>query len=264
MTRHVPIPLLLVLLLGACAQQQLARSGADAVLWQHSSAEARLLFEQAYELAGMKLHAELRHMHKDTLAGLAERPLAVVVDVDETVLDNSPYQVWAIRHGRTFNERDWKAWTARAEAKALPGALEFLSYAASEGCEVFYITNRDQDEREATLKNLRDRGFPWADEEHLLLREGSSDKTARRKRVTDTHTVLLYVGDQLRDVDERFKDRSMDHGKGLVDTLSASVLGSFIMLPNPMYGTWRDAVQGKGDAATKRKRMKAWYKEHSY
>lgn len=192
------------------------------------------------------------------------RPLAVIVDIDETVLDNSPYQVSAVRDGRTFDQATWREWTDRAEAKACPGALSFLRFARSSGCEVFYITNRDIREKASTLKNLEDLGFPNADEQHLLLMEGTSDKTERRARVRATHNVVLLAGDQLRDFDERFKERSANYGRDAVDAMSDSLWQYFILLPNPMYGTWRDAVQGKGTDAEKLARMKSWFAINGY
>ncbi|HRD51591.1 MAG TPA: 5'-nucleotidase, lipoprotein e(P4) family [Flavobacteriales bacterium] len=236
----------------------LAQQGADAVLWQNSSAEAHWLYKQSYEHAYLKLERNLAQ------AGDAG-PFAVIVDIDETVLDNSPYQVEAIKRGRTFDQNTWRVWTDKAEAKASPGALEFLSYASeSAKCEVFYITNRDLRERASTLKNLNDLGFPNADEKHLLLMDGASDKTERRARVRATHNVVLLVGDQLRDFDERFKDRSANSGKDAVDAMADSLSRYFILVPNTMYGTWRDAIHGKGTDAEKHARMKAWFEINGY
>ncbi|MBK8499755.1 MAG: 5'-nucleotidase, lipoprotein e(P4) family [Flavobacteriales bacterium] len=246
----------------------LSQQGADAVLWQNTSAEAYWLYRQSYEYASWKLESKLSDIEdeKQMVDSLEwdRRPLAVIVDIDETVLDNSLYQVNAIRQGRTFDQNDWREWTDRATAKASPGAVEFLQEAASDGCEVFYITNRDVREEASTLKNLGDLGFPFADASHLLLMDGSSDKTDRRARVASTHRVLLLVGDQLRDFDERFKDRTANHGRGVVDAMSDSLSEHFILLPNPMYGTWRDAIQGKGTDAEKHARMKAWFESNGY
>lgn len=261
-------PFLALLALIACRSTQpaiapaeitaLSQQGADGVLWQSTSAEAYWLYRQSYAHAYMKLEANL--------AGIGGKgPFAVIVDIDETVLDNSPYQVNAIRRNRTFDQTDWKEWTDKAEAKASAGALEFLKHVAgSAGCEVFYITNRDIREQASTLKNLNDLGFPDADEAHLLLMDGTSDKTERRARVRATHHVVLLVGDQLRDFDERFKDRSANYGKDVVDAMADSLSRYFILLPNPMYGTWRDAVQGKGTDAEKLARMKAWFAINGY
>ncbi len=246
----------------------LAQQGTDAVIWQHASAEAYWLYLQTYEYATWRLESALKDIDEEKQMAdakeLDRRPLAVVVDIDETVLDNSPYQVNAIRLGRTFDQKDWREWTDKAAAKASPGALEFLLFAKSAGCEVFYITNRDIREKASTLKNLGDLGFPFADEAHLLLMAGTSDKTERRAKVAATHRIVLMAGDQLRDFDERFKDRSSRYGRDAVDAMRDSLSRSFILLPNPMYGTWRDAIHGKGTDAEKHARVKAWFEQNGY
>ena len=234
----------------------LSQMGVDAVLWQSTSAEVDWIYRQGYAFAKQKLDANM--------SGSDARPTAVIVDIDETVLDNSPYQVNAIQRERTFDQGDWKVWTDKASAKACPGALEFLEYAKSKGCTVFYITNRDVRERASTLKNLTDLGFPFADEAHVLLMDGASDKTERRAMVGATHRIVLLVGDQLRDFDERFKDRSADYGRGVAATMADSLSKYFVLLPNPMYGTYRDIIQGKGPDAEKRQRTKAWFKSNTY
>lgn len=254
-------------LVACSASKHLAEQGSDAVLWQNTSAEAYRLYLQGYEFATWRLEENIAQILEENQIDSSDadrRPLAVIVDIDETVLDNSPYQVNAIAHGRTFEPATWKAWTDQARAKACPGSVEFLQFAKSLDCEVFYITNRDTNEKAGTLRNLDSLGFPFVDEAHLLLMEGASDKTERRARVSATHRVVLLVGDQLRDFDERFKDRSVNYGKDAVDAMSDSLGQYFILLPNPMYGTYRDAVQGKGTDAEKHDRMKQWFINNSY
>lgn len=270
-----------VLLVGACrgtrdavattapeATAQLAAQGTDAVLWQNTSAEAYWLYKQGYDQATNRLELSLQELdEEEQMVDSMEwdrRPRAVIVDIDETVLDNSPYQVNAIRRGRTFDQNDWREWTDKASAKACPGAVEFLVHAEESGCEVFYITNRDVRERASTLKNLNDLRFPFADEAHLLLMDGASDKTERRARVMATHNVLLLVGDQLRDFSEAFKDRTGNYGRDVVDAMADSLSRYFILLPNPMYGTYRDAIEGKGTDAEKLARRKAWFELNGY
>lgn len=244
--------------------RSLSQMGADAVLWQNTSAEAYWIYKQAYEVAATRMMWNIVERSKAYREGEKRRPMAVIVDIDETVLDNSPYQITAVKNGRTFDQNEWKVWTDKASAKASPGALEFLRMAKDATCEVFYITNRDIRERATTLKNLSDLGFPDADEAHLLLMDGTSDKTERRARVRATHDVVLLVGDQLRDFDERFKDRSVNDGKAVVDAMADSLSKYFILLPNPMYGTYRDAVQGKGSEAEKLQRMEEWFQRNGY
>ncbi|HMC98397.1 MAG TPA: HAD family acid phosphatase, partial [Flavobacteriales bacterium] len=117
----------------------LAREGMDAVLWQRASAEAYRIQQQCYELARLRLAENLRVTDK--------RPPAVIVDIDETVLDNSPYQVNSAGHGRTYEQTTWSDWTNRARAAAIPGSVEFLREAKAMGCHVYYITNRDAREK---------------------------------------------------------------------------------------------------------------------
>lgn len=233
----------------------LVHYGYDAILWHNASAEVHRIQQQAYELARVRL--------SENLKTIDPRPPAVIVDIDETVLDNSPYQIAIAAAGHTYDQASWKVWTDRAAAAPTPGALEFLKHAKDQGCAVFYITNRDIRERASTLKNLDSLGFPFADEEHLLLMDGASDKTERRAKVAATHRIVLLVGDQLRDFDERFKDRSVNNGKGLVDAMADTLQRYFILLPNPMYGTFRDAVQGKGSDEEKRRNMQEWFRANS-
>ncbi len=274
--KYNAFPIIVLLLATACATQRpsvdrapdhramLAHHGVDAVLWQNTSAEVYWLYEQAYEHALIKLVTNLAAVRLRYPDDAPQRPNAVIVDIDETVLENSPYQIGAITRGRTFDPLDWKQWTDKASALASPGALGFLKAVEAAKCEVFYITNRDTSERAATLKNLRELGFPFADEEHLLLMAGSSDKTARRAQVNATHHVVLFVGDQLTDFDERLKDRSHDYGRDVVKAMSDSLARYFILLPNPMYGAYRDGIRGKGSDAERHERTMRWFKDQGH
>lgn len=220
---------------------QLAQQGVDGTIYQNASAEVHRLYQQGYELARIRLDANL--------ARPLPLPPAVIVDIDETVLDNSPYQAANSAKSLTYDPGTWKEWTALAKAKALPGAVEFLNYAVSKGCTVFYISNREVDEEDATVRNLVSEGFPMADAAHVMPMEGTSDKTARRAVVASTHSIVLLVGDQLTDFDESFKNRGAGGGKPHVEAMRDTLERYFIMLPNSMYGVWLNAVSGKVDSA---------------
>ncbi len=234
----------------AAATRELVTQNVNATLYQNASAEVAWLFEQGYAFARLKLDANL--------ATADSLPPAVIVDVDETVLDNSPYELENIRAGRTYTPATWKQWTARAEAKALPGAVQFLTYAASRGCAVYYITNRDADEKQATIANLARLGFPMADSVHVRTMEGSSDKTARRDAVGGSHRVVLLVGDQLTDFDQVLKDRSVDQGLPTLYRMEQELSRLFVLLPNATYGYWRDGITGKGSAVEKSGRVRTF------
>ena len=227
-----------------------ANDNLNAVAWSQTAIEHDLIYLQTYRDAQSRLLAALHDPDWDALAsddravpgkGL---PPAVVLDIDETVLDNSPSNAHDAADGRTYSPAEWKKWTALGSAKALPGAVDFLNYAVSQGCAVFYISNREMDEEEATIRNLVAEGFPMADEAHVMPMEGTSDKTARRAAVAKGHYIALLVGDQLTDFDESFKARGYDQGKPHVDALNDTLQRYFIMLPNSMYGTWLNAISG--------------------
>ena len=157
-----------------------------AAFFQQQAAEYRALCYQAFNMARYKVDEAKR----------GAKPLAIVTDVDETILDNSPYAVHQTLRGTDHTQPEWEAWTAMAKCDTLPGSYSFLKYAASKGIEIFYLTNRTEAEKEGTLKNLRLFNFPNADEKHLLLKKVTS-KEARRNEVAKTHEILLLMGDNL-------------------------------------------------------------------
>ena len=215
--------------------RQLVDQHYNSVLWFARSAEMRVLFHQAYDHAAFKL---IRNMDG------VENP-AVVLDLDETVLDNSPYEIERIEDGVPYTSDTWQEWTNRGEAPILPGARGFLNLADSLGVEIFYISNRKVREMEGTLQNLIDLNLPNADTMHIRLRSTSSDKTARRNIANSGHEVVLYIGDNLTDLDQLYADRdSSTLGLDLVDKNLFELKRKFIMLPNPMYGEWEKALYG--------------------
>lgn len=231
-------------------QASLSQQNVNAALYQNASAEVAWLYEQGYAHARLKLDVNLR----DT----SSLKPAVIVDVDETVLDNSPYELENLLAGCTYSDSTWKVWTARATAKPLPGALDFLNYAKSRGCAVFYITNRSASEKGVTIANLVAHGFPDADGTHVMTMEASSDKTERRQLVQAGHRVVLYVGDQLTDYDQLLRDRSIEEGLPSMYSISELLQRFFVLLPNSTYGYWRDGITGKGSDAEKLQRVREY------
>lgn len=269
-----PLPPILLSLaltggLAACAQQpaqppapqaSLSDELVMAMAWMQSSGEYAALSHQAFNLARMNLDRALAAAGSQT-----QRPPAIIVDVDETVLDNSPYEAWLIANDENYASDSWHQWVERASAAPMPGARSFLDYAASRGVEVFYVTNRRDDETEATLRNLRQVGFPDADQEHFLPRIDSSDKTSRRQRVAQSHWVVLLMGDNLGDFSQGF-DRESAAARRAAANAQADAFGSrYIVLPNPAYGAWEEAIYG-GDwslsdeqkSRARRNHLEAW------
>jgi 5'-nucleotidase (lipoprotein e(P4) family) len=229
----------------------------NATVWFQTSVERDLVFREIYRAAGERLAAALADKRWDALPR-EERandprglPPAIIVDVDETVLDNSPSQVRQIREGRGFDEAAWGAWVNQRAAKPLPGAVEFLSAAAKQGVTVFYISNRDASLAEATLDNLRKAGFPVAADSQFLglgtvvdgCEQEGSEKACRRQLVGRTHRVLMQFGDQVGD----FVQIVANTPEGRRQAIAA--YGDWIgqrwwALPNPLYGSWEPALFG--------------------
>jgi len=208
------------------------------VLWYQKSAEMKALYYQSFNMARIALDNQLKKI-------AAGDKKAVVLDIDETVLDNSPYQAMMIEKGIGYSAKTWKEWTKTANAKPTPGVVDFLNYAKSKGVEVFYVSNRDIDERDATLKNMIKENIPFADTMHVLLRvKGQSNKTDRYKSIEKKNKILLTIGDNLRDFNEIFANRKTNYGFNMVDSLKEQFGETFIMLPNPMYGDWEKAIYG--------------------
>jgi 5'-nucleotidase (lipoprotein e(P4) family) len=237
------VKLLTVLLLFLTPAPSLLAQKADneyqtaAVLWMQTSGERAALSYQAFTLARMMLDRDLRTRSR--------MKRAVIVDIDETIMDNSRNQTWLIKNQQIYNDENWLAWVNRAEATAIPGAVEFLTYANSRGVRVFYITNRKAVEKEGTATNLRKLGFPNVSDETLLVRTDtkSSSKEPRRQSVNAKFRVVLLMGDNLNDFSDVFENAKTISGRMTVTEQNKAKFGSrFIVLPNPMYGDWENAI----------------------
>jgi 5'-nucleotidase (lipoprotein e(P4) family) len=210
-----------------------------AVLWTQASGERRALAYQAFAMARIVLDRDLRQNRRSRMQR------AIVVDVDETVLDNSPYQAKLIKNSQGYDAQSWTAWVNRADAKAIPGAVEFLRYAVSRGVRVFYITNRKQSEKDGTAANLRKLGFPDVSDQTLLVRTDSkgSSKEPRRQAVSAKFRIVILMGDNLNDFAEVFEDsKTVDSRIAAVEQNKSQFGARFIVLPNPMYGDWENSI----------------------
>ena len=205
-------------------------------LWQQNSGEFMALSYQAYNIATLRLNEALKQK--------SGKPLAIITDIDETFLDNSPYAVTEGEKGKDFDSKTWSNWTAKGNAKAYPGSLEFFKYAASKNVTIFYITNRDVNDKAGTLKNLKDLGFPFANEQNLVLKSTTSDKEERRNAVLKNYNVVLYLGDNLGDFANVFYKKSQAERNQNVDKNAENFGKKFIVLPNSGYGDWESAMPG--------------------
>lgn len=233
----------LLLLLSSCGSQRSLSSNempfakVYTAAWMQRSAEYDALCYQAFNSARLYLDQSLALEQEDA------KPLAIVTDVDETILDNSPNAVHQGKKGELFDPAEWTKWVNRVEADTIPGALSFLQYAADNGVEIFYITNRNEQERKGTLLNLQKFGFPNADDAHLLLKGNTSNKDERRAKVMEQYEIVIYMGDQLTDFPGYYKASETDRNS-IAQRDAASFGGMYIVLPNPNYGEWESALSG--------------------
>lgn len=228
-----------------------------AVLWMQKAAEFRALSYQAFNLARWQLDVDFEKKNLKRLPRVErKRPRAVVVDIDETVLDNSPAQALAIKSRRPFNLPDWYVWGEMRKAKALPGSVDFLNYANSKGVKVFYVSNRDEVQKQATIDNLKGVGFADISSENVMLRTAESGKENRRKAIAAKYRIVLLMGDNLDDFSDVFEKRSVEARFAEVDKLQNIWGKKFIVLPNAMYGTWESAVYEYGRLSEAQKTQK--------
>ncbi|SFL06863.1 5'-nucleotidase, lipoprotein e(P4) family [Lysobacter sp. cf310] len=236
-----------------------AGPGADdnlnAVLWVQTSAEYRAATETVYRAAADKLELALKQKNWDALVpderGNAATGLApaVVMDVDETVLDNSPYQARLVRDGKQYDEVSWDAWVAEKKAKPLPGVVDFAKAANAKGVTVLYLSNRAEHLQAATLANLRAVGMPVKDDSVFLglgtfvegCEQNGSEKNCRRKLAGQKYRVLMQFGDQLGDFVQVVAN-TPDGRNRLLEQYHDWFGERWWMLPNPTYGSWEPAL----------------------
>lgn len=230
----------------AAKQEGLNQHLLGSVIWYQHSGEMAALYYQAYNLAALRLDQKLAE-RKNRPAKNKKSKTAVVVDVDETVLNNSPFETELIKKNIT-TKKDfdiaWDSWVMFAKAKALPGALEFLQYAKSKGVDVFYVSNRNEGwQKQATLENLANLNFPnTADTTFMLFKVKESGKETRRAFISNTHDILLLCGDNLADLSADFDGRDKDEKMDKVKVHGRDFGNSFIIMPNPMYGDWEKYI----------------------
>lgn len=224
-----------------------------ATLFHQQAAEYNALCYQAYNIGRYMLDIDLKNK-------LIDKHRVVVLDIDETVLDNSPYQAECIIDEINYPVR-WDEWCSKASAEAVPGALEFTKYARASGVSVFYITNRKLHLRDVTIENLRKLGFPHADTTHVIMRTDENSKEGRRNALLEKYHIALLFGDNLSDFSYVFDDLPNSLRMTEVSRLREEFGSRFIVLPNTMYGDWELALYNNAkqlsDSVKSQKRIKA-------
>ena len=226
----------------------------NAVVWMQDAVEYRANSLQTYRAALAQLDRALKDRDWDALdASERSNPArglkpAVIFDVDETVLDNSPYQARLVRAGTEYDEAQWDAWVREQKATAIPGVVEFAKAAQARGVALYFISNRAVHLKDATIANLRAVGLPVKDDAFLGLgtvvpdcdQEGS-DKNCRRQLVGRAHRVLMQFGDQLGDF-VQVAPNSPENRDALLQAHEAWIGRRWWVLANPSYGSWEPAL----------------------
>ncbi|NIZ03205.1 5'-nucleotidase, lipoprotein e(P4) family [Thalassospira lucentensis] len=235
---------------GANAQEPAQNDGLNGTLWLQTSVEYKATAMSVYAGATRLLPAAIGD-HSWTAAleqggNYSAKPPAVILDVDETVLDNSAYQAWVVAENTHYSSKTWAAFVHDTVSTPTPGALEFTKAAAEKGVEVFYVSNRKAPEEESTIENLKKFGFPYADDKHVMLRgeveEWGSNKTPRRQAVSDNYRVIMQFGDNLGDFTD--EDGTLAERLDVMNKYNTYWGERWFMLPNPSYGSWEASAFG--------------------
>ena len=230
-----------------------ANDNLNAVLWDQSAVEAQAVMTQAYVLARIRFDEALADKSRTAdptvqTGDFANKPPAVVLDVDDTVLNTSQYQAWNVKAGTSFSSKTWTPYVNSKIDFAIPGAVEFTQYAASKGAKVFYVTNRTKEEEPATAERLKELGFAMGDNVDTLLtakemEDWGSAKSTRRAFIAKDYRILLLVGDNLGDFTDAYKG-SIEERQKVFDDNAQHWGKDWIAIPNPTYGSWESAAYG--------------------
>lgn len=248
-----------------------AREGLNATLWMQTAHEYAFSARQTYRAASAALPWARWLPSALVDAGVPLLPPdagpAIIVDLDETVLDNSRYQAALIENGRPHSAATWEEWVVAGQATALPGSLAFLTEATDQGYRVYYVTNRACPDagrpdvfphpacpqRRHTLALAQRLRLPHADDPGAFLFRNdqtgweSGDKSARRIHLAARHKVVMLIGDDLGDflpadqLGDLRGDRAPQQTVSETPTDPAFAMRfgvQWFLLPNPAYGSW--------------------------
>lgn len=208
----------------------------QAVIWQQTSAEYVALCHQAFNAAKKQLN-----YYNDF--GSSDKPPIIVMDIDETVLDNSPYNGYLTLNNKEYSEASWRKWTSLSQAEAIPGAVKFIEYASVTGIPIYYISNRSDEDLQTTIQNMIDLGLPVNQDNFFLKQEGFT-KSSIRDGLSKQFEIILSIGDNLADFEEVYERQlGLKERKDIANSMGNQFGNKYIILPNVMYGGWRDALE---------------------
>ncbi|MFA5419769.1 MAG: 5'-nucleotidase, lipoprotein e(P4) family [Bacteroidales bacterium] len=228
--------LVVILMVGCMQQPATVKTNpnerlAMATIFVEHAPEYKALCYQAYNLAGF----QLKEMVKNKQAN--EKP-AIVLDIDETVLNNIPFQAKQVLDTISYPSC-WNAWCNLESAEPVPGVKEFLAMANDLGVSIFYVSNRKTTVLKATIANLQKFGLPQADSLHVMLKTTSNEKESRRQKLMDEgYKIMLLFGDNLSDFSADYEITDNTERNSIAASQRDLFGAKYIVLPNPGYGTW--------------------------
>ncbi|XKE44926.1 5'-nucleotidase [Halomonas organivorans] len=212
-----------------CAQAAYAMG----LRYQQQSAEVAALQRQGFALATYRLEDALEAHGEDA-------DLALITDLDETVLDNSALLARDMADCHDYTTWDtWKHWEREGEPRLIPGAKAFLDYADDHGVSIYYVSDRYQENEAATVATLEALGLPQVSEESVMLL--GPPKAERRAAVTEAHALVMQLGDSLHDFAGEFADADLAEQRDLVESRADRFGRDWIVFPNATYGDWSEA-----------------------
>ncbi|MFQ5640065.1 MAG: HAD family acid phosphatase [bacterium] len=233
------ILILIYSLSAACAQEP--KKLPNDIKWMTKSIEYSAICMQTYRNAWQAV--------KDAAESQTQN-WVVVLDIDETVLDNSPYAIQLYENSKPFTEESWAKWVYREEAALVPGAKAFIDSVRTLGpkAHIAYITNRLSEYDHATKQNLKKYGL-FQEDDILLARMGSEDTKENRRRCLETGTdrckkngpcvILALVGDHIRDFVPVYGSKNVFQYWNNDLKEDTNWGKKYFMLPNPNYGAWQ-------------------------
>lgn len=219
-------------------QQYQAETETMGLLWMRTSAEYRALVYQGYNVAMNAVKMAV------TDPSHQRKPLAIVLDADETVVDNTKLMGESIVNGNgRFDAPWWRQAVHQGKSQAMPGAVEFLNEVHKQGVEIFYVSNRYAPVNlDVTIQNFKELGFPSVDKDHVLLFEKDSDKQPRFDMIAKKYYVVVYMGDNAGDFPIGTKGKTLAERNAIIDAHKEDFGTIFVVFPNPAYGSWVSAL----------------------
>ena len=219
-------------------QQYQAETETMGLLWMRTSAEYRALAYQGYNVAMNAVKMAV------TDPSHQRKPLAIVLDADETVVDNTKLMGESIANGNgRFDAPWWRQAVHQGKSQAMPGAVEFLNEVHKQGVEIFYVSNRYAPVNlDVTIQNFKALGFPSVDKDHVLLFEKDSDKQPRFDMIAKKYYVVVYMGDNAGDFPIGTKGKTLAERNAIIDAHKEDFGTTFVVFPNPAYGSWVSAL----------------------